>query len=982
MSPREEFLTKGLEGAPSNDIGWHFGTPVPNARGSTSCKLCGKVVKGGITRFKEHIAHKTGNVAPCPNVTGKQLEKASNHNMSGIEEKNSDEVLVVGVIFMKKGDLPMYQLEDIVKKEQVNTSRVSLSLPYEELHLNWLEVQAQNNQSKGTVFWKSMDVSSVRSRDAEFYYNLLDSVVEEIGESYIVQIVTDNEAAMKGAGKKRMLKRKHLYWTSCATHCLDLCLKDIGKRPSVAKVLEEAKKVTCFIYNHIWTVDHICNSFHPARRDNKTKASCYYFEINMRHSMMKRMLMNLNNKNLAHSSSSATPSQSGDGLDGGGLSPIDDDDDDNGGGGRDEIRSSSRYGREYGVGTTSGHFRDRLEFGGNISPKARRDRSELKAPSKGKCKKHTSVGSSSSRRSSSSNLGQGDSSTSTQDFYPPEQFPYFQPSHGYPQPYGYYPSFSSYGVPYQPQMYHPPPMYQPPPPLMYPPQIYPPHQLYENQGENVTFLDMFLDKGHENQVKKALKTKVKDLNFLVISLIVAADYFALGYFVWAVLMANLAWIGYEEKTMYMAAYDWRLSFQITEVRDQTLSRIKSNIELLVATNGGRKVVAIPHSMGVLYFLHFMKWVEAPAPMGAGGGPDWCSKHIKAGINNGGPFLGVPKPIAGLFSAEAKDIAVARALAPGFLDNDIFQFQTLQHVMKMSWTWHSTMSMIPRGGDTIWGDLHWSPEEGYSCSKKREKQNDTRITDQSGAENAVCKARSPNYGRLISFGKDVAEVHSSDIERIDFRGAIKAPKMMAPGTAHFSYGIADNLDDPQYKHYKYWSNPLETTLPNAPDMEIFSMYGVGLPTERAYVYKLSPLAERSIPFKIDTSADDEATCPSDGVYSVDGDETVPVLSAGFMCAKGWRGKTRFNPSGIQTYVREYNHSPPANLLEGRGTLSGAHVDIMGNFALIEDVIRIAAGASGKELGGDQVYSKIFNWSKKINLELTTRLRYIHPGDSTY
>lgn len=37
----------------------------------------------------------------------------------------------------------------------------------------------------------------------------------------------------------------------------------------------------------------------------------------------------------------------------------------------------------------------------------------------------------------------------------------------------------------------------------------------------------------------------------------------------------------------------------------------------------------------------------------------------------------------------------------------------------------------------------------------------------------------------------------------------APKMMARGSAHFSYGIADNLDDPKYQHYKYWSNPLET-----------------------------------------------------------------------------------------------------------------------------------------------------------------------------
>lgn len=154
------------------------------------------------------------------------------------------------------------------------------------------------------------------------------------------------------------------------------------------------------------------------------------------------------------------------------------------------------------------------------------------------------------------------------------------------------------------------------------------------------------------------------------------------------------------------------------------------------------------------------------------------------------------------------------------------------------------------------------------------------------------------------------------------------------------------------------------------MEIFSMYGVGIPTERAYIYRQTPSSECYIPFQIDTSAneEDEDMCLKDGVYTVEGDETVPVMSAGFMGAKGWRGKTRFNPSGIKNYVREFDHAPPATLLEGRGTQSGAHVDIMGNFALIEDVMRVAAGATGDDLGGDQVYTDIFKWSEKIDLRL--------------
>ncbi|XP_054822750.1 phospholipid:diacylglycerol acyltransferase 1-like [Prosopis cineraria] len=504
-----------------------------------------------------------------------------------------------------------------------------------------------------------------------------------------------------------------------------------------------------------------------------------------------------------------------------------------------------------------------------------------------------------------------------------------------------------------------------------------------------------------------------DIRVRPVSGLVAADYFAPGYFVWAVLIANLARIGYEEKSMYMAAYDWRISFQNTEVRDQTLSRMKSNIELMVATNNGKKVVVIPHSMGVLYFLHFMKWVEAPAPMGGGGGSDWCAKHIKAVMNIGGPFLGVPKSVAGLFSIEGRDIALARAMAPGFLDKDVFGLHTLQHLMRMTRTWDSTMSMIPKGGDTIWGGLDWSPEGYFDCSAKKQKNNVTHNSIQNGQER-LGQAKNVNYGRIISFGKDVAELHSSRLERLDFKGVDKgrnlansshcdswteyhemgvegikavsdykaytaddiidllkfvAPKMMKRGNAHFSHGIADNLDDPKYKHYKYWSNPLETTLPNAPDMEIYSMYGVGIPTERAYVYKLTAPSECYIPFQIDTSADGgDGSCLRNGVYSVNGDETVPVLSAGFMCAKGWRGRTRFNPSGIRTYIREYDHAPPANLLEGRGTQSGNHVDILGNFALIEDIIRVAAGATGEDLGGDRVYSEIFEYSEKINLKL--------------
>ncbi|XP_029128921.1 uncharacterized protein LOC109806898 [Cajanus cajan] len=109
--------------------------------------------------------------------------------------------------------------------------------------------------SKGTIFLKSIDASNVDSRNTDYYFQLLDKVVDEVGEEFVIQVVTDNEKALKAAGQKLMEKRQHLYWTACAAHCLDLCLEDIGKKKNVQKLLSDAKVVTTFIYNHTWIVN-------------------------------------------------------------------------------------------------------------------------------------------------------------------------------------------------------------------------------------------------------------------------------------------------------------------------------------------------------------------------------------------------------------------------------------------------------------------------------------------------------------------------------------------------------------------------------------------------------------------------------------------------------------------------------------------------------------------------------------------------------
>ncbi|XP_043710293.1 uncharacterized protein LOC122659222 [Telopea speciosissima] len=83
------------------------------------------------------------------------------------------------------------------------------------------------NRLKGTYFMGSVDASGM-VQSAQMLFELLDSKIDEIGEDYVIQVVTDNASNYKLAGKMLMENRRKLYWTPCAAHCLDLMLEDIG----------------------------------------------------------------------------------------------------------------------------------------------------------------------------------------------------------------------------------------------------------------------------------------------------------------------------------------------------------------------------------------------------------------------------------------------------------------------------------------------------------------------------------------------------------------------------------------------------------------------------------------------------------------------------------------------------------------------------------------------------------------------------------
>eukprot|EP00919_Chromeraceae_sp_WS-2016_P064486 GHVR01152595.1.p1 GENE.GHVR01152595.1~~GHVR01152595.1.p1 ORF type:complete len:127 (+),score=42.56 GHVR01152595.1:351-731(+) len=98
-----------------------------------------------------------------------------------------------------------------------------------------------------------------------------------------------------------------------------------------------------------------------------------------------------------------------------------------------------------------------------------------------------------------------------------------------------------------------------------------------------------------------------------------------------------------------------------------------------------------------------------------------------------------------------------------------------------------------------------------------------------------------------------------------------------------YDVADDIHTHThvYNSSRYWSNPFSYQLPSAPSLTIYCLYGVGSPAERSFFYKQSFSKELpQVVLNTDIQGGSGITNVRNGVTSVDGDGTVPLLSLGY------------------------------------------------------------------------------------------------------
>ncbi|XP_054788847.1 uncharacterized protein LOC129299692 isoform X2 [Prosopis cineraria] len=102
---------------------------------------------------------------------------------------------------------------------------------------------------EGTIFLKSVDASDIIN-SSDFLFELIKQVVEEVGVTNVLQVITPGEEQYAVAGRQLTDNFPTLYWSPSAAYCIDLILEDFGNIEWISAVIEQAKSITRFVYNY------------------------------------------------------------------------------------------------------------------------------------------------------------------------------------------------------------------------------------------------------------------------------------------------------------------------------------------------------------------------------------------------------------------------------------------------------------------------------------------------------------------------------------------------------------------------------------------------------------------------------------------------------------------------------------------------------------------------------------------------------------
>jgi phospholipid:diacylglycerol acyltransferase len=174
------------------------------------------------------------------------------------------------------------------------------------------------------------------------------------------------------------------------------------------------------------------------------------------------------------------------------------------------------------------------------------------------------------------------------------------------------------------------------------------------------------------------------------------------------------------------------------------------------------------------------------------------------------MLGAVKGVPAVLSGEMKDTAQLNRLAVFGLEKFFSREDRAEILRAMP----GISSMLPKGGDAVWGNLTWAPD------------------DKPG--------QNVSYGSFIKFTEGNS-THGHPRQNLTVAGGLEYllknsdPWFRKQVLKSYSHGVAHTKKEVEAneKIQSKWVNPLESRLPYAPSMKIYCFYGIGKETERRY-----------------------------------------------------------------------------------------------------------------------------------------------------
>nr|AAS76224.1 At1g79740 [Arabidopsis thaliana]AAS88772.1 At1g79740 [Arabidopsis thaliana] len=103
-------------------------------------------------------------------------------------------------------------------------------------------------------FHKSVDASSY-FKNSKCLADLFDSVIQDIGQEHIVQIIMDNSFCYTGISNHLLQNYATIFVSPCASQCLNIILEEFSKVDWVNQCISQAQVISKFVYNNSPVLD-------------------------------------------------------------------------------------------------------------------------------------------------------------------------------------------------------------------------------------------------------------------------------------------------------------------------------------------------------------------------------------------------------------------------------------------------------------------------------------------------------------------------------------------------------------------------------------------------------------------------------------------------------------------------------------------------------------------------------------------------------